>query len=124
MCVVNSPYERSAGSPVSTFSFVGSLEPAGPAVSDLCIFDRLIYMSKKRIGSRDGSGILVGYIDGEGLGWEHRRERDASVGAGHLRDAQRSNPFADPFAVLDSVDVLKENRIHALAEYYRQRAFW
>lgn len=80
-------------------------------------------MRKPRVGTRDGDGVVVGYVDGEGLGWEDRRERDASVGAGYLRDAQRSDLFADPFTILDNVDVLKENRIHALAEYYRQRAF-
>lgn len=39
------------------------------------------------LGGRDTDNVPVGFIDGDGLGWESVRERDLAVTAGRYLDA-------------------------------------
>ena len=48
-----------------------------------------------RLGERDSDDYLVGYVDGNGLGWESLRERLVATAAGRLVDAL-ALPGGDP----------------------------
>jgi hypothetical protein len=67
-----------------------------------------------RLGERDTSGYLVGYIDDDGLAWESLRERIVAIQGQRLADALApANPPGSP--VEQALDEVPDELISAVA---------